>query len=111
MLTSIAGAVPTAASKGANVMAEGYDPEIGVNENVPGAEFASDMAGGVFFYIYIGLGVGLGVAAMLWGLGKILKNQAMQSVGIGAILAILGAAVIVGGVNGLIAWFSSRNLT
>lgn len=109
MLTNIATAVTSLAADVAS--ADGYDPKIKVNDDVPGSEFAGDMAGGVFFYIYIGLGVGLALAAMLWGVGKIAKNQSMQSVGVVAILAILGSAVIVGGTNGLIAWFSSRNLT
>lgn len=110
MLTTISTGIAGLAVRADGAIAEGYNPDISVNDNVPGAGLISEMAGGVFFFVYIILGVGLALAAMLWGLGKIVKNQTMQSVGIGAVVTILVAAVIVGGVNGLIAWASSRNL-
>lgn len=111
MLTTITTGISGMAVRASGAVADGFDPDIQVNENVPGAGLITDMAGGVFFYIYIILGVGLGLAAMLWGLGKIIKNQTMQTVGVGAIVTILVAACITGGVNGLIAWASRQSLT
>ncbi|MGO2069215.1 hypothetical protein [Glutamicibacter arilaitensis] len=114
MLTTISTAASALAAKanvGVLAKTSGYNPNIGVNDDVPGAAFAADMAGGVFFYAYIGLGVALVLAGLLWGLGKLSKNQGMQSIGIGAVVTVLIAAVLVGSANGLIAWFSSQNLT
>ncbi|MGP5015544.1 hypothetical protein ACTXJX_17275 [Glutamicibacter ardleyensis] len=113
MLNTISTAVTAVAAKtnALTVTADGYNPNIGVNDDVPGAAFASDMAGGVFFYAYIGLGVALVLAGLLWGIGKLSKNQGMQSVGVGAVVTVLIAAVLVGSANGLIAWFSSQSLT
>ncbi|MGP5030713.1 hypothetical protein ACTXJG_04650 [Glutamicibacter arilaitensis] len=111
MLTTISTGLSGLAARAAVIAEDGYNPDIQVNENVPGSGLMSDMAGGVFFYIYICLGVGVALAALMYGLGKIFKNQTMQTVGLGAIAAVLVSAIFVGGANGLVAWFSSRNLT
>lgn len=97
-----------------NLMAKGsdkgYNPNIGVNENVPGKQFALDMAGGFFFFAYISLGVALVLAAITWGFGKLTKTGMAQQVGGMALVVVLVVAVVVGSANGLIYWFSTRNL-
>lgn len=89
----------------------GFNPKIEVNTNIPFYSAFKDLVGGGFAIVYVGLVAALVVAALVYAVGRIAKHQGAQTVGLASLGVILVCAIVVGGANGLVYWFSKLNAT
>ena len=100
MIASLAGALA--------VQASADSPNIHPNSSgVPGLGSLRDIAGGIATASLIACGIALIVSAVMWSLGSHSQNFQHAQKGKTGVLYSCGAAVLIGGVNLIIAFWNN----
>lgn len=74
-------------------------------DGLPGVQAAEHMVGALLTFGVIASVAGLAISAIVWGVGGHSSNPQMAHRGKNGVLVALGAAILVGGANFLVAFF------
>ncbi|HEX3827259.1 MAG TPA: DUF6112 family protein [Sporichthyaceae bacterium] len=84
------------------------DPGITANNNgLPGLEVLRHLVGGLLTWGLIACVAGLAVSVIVWALGHHQGNYSHASTGKTGVLVSAGGALLIGGANGIITFFSA----